>query len=892
MWPLIGRDGELGQLRLALDERRHAVVGGVPGVGKTRLADEATAGRPTVRVTATAAASGVPFGALAPLLPDQVDSVGVLNALRAAVNRHDTACLFADDAHLLDPASAGLIHQLGLAGVPILATVRTGAPVPDAITALWKSDGGVRVDLTTLSTVEVGVLLERALGGQVDTGAVHRLGVRSGGNPLFLRELVRAALADRVLRQHLGVWTLTGEISFGPRLADVFPTRVRALAPPVRRVVELVALAEPVPLEILAALTDPAGLEAAEEAGLILVTRPGDTTLPVGPSTPVGPPPGHLPVSAHLSLPGHLPLPVRLWHPLYGEAVRASLPASRRLRLYGELARTGRDTSAPTGGEHRVADVVALRLGWWELEAGHHHEPGPLLRLCRLARPLDAGLAERFATAAVAAGGGVPAGLELADLLVHAQRHDEAEAVLGGLDQTTLSLAERATVTVTRALSLSFAPQRPEAALAVLAEAGDLGPAAAPMLDVVRAAALMRAGQVAAAAGIATRLATDEGLAPPVRLQGSFTAIAALSFGGQSVRALAIGTAARALLPASAAAVPEAQATLRLLVGYTQFVDGDLAGEEAMAQAAYAEALTGQRATDGERLQFAQVLGRLALMRGQPHTAVRLLREVHAGGGLWWEATLPWTRALLAESLAVAGERGPAREMITAARDSPCCGVYRVFVAVAAAEVEAADGASSAAIRLVREAADVAGAHGLYWPALLGLHAAVRHGDLTAAAEVEAVGSRVDGALARAMVAFAQGRAGHAGPGLERAADAFAAIGAHWYAAEARAHAVRAYRDAGALGSAALAAERLRAGRADMQPIATTALAGADGLAALTAREAEVARLAAVGLADREIADRLGMSLRTAQTHLARVYAKLGLRNRRELARDLVPPPA
>jgi len=52
-----------------------------------------------------------------------------------------------------------------------------------------------------------------------------------------------------------------------------------------------------------------------------------------------------------------------------------------------------------------------------------------------------------------------------------------------------------------------------------------------------------------------------------------------------------------------------------------------------------------------------------------------------------------------------------------------------------------------------------------------------------------------------------------------------------------------------------------------------------------------VAHLAARGLADREIAARLAISVRTAQTHLARVYTKLGLHGRRELAAALAPHP-
>jgi DNA-binding CsgD family transcriptional regulator len=58
----------------------------------------------------------------------------------------------------------------------------------------------------------------------------------------------------------------------------------------------------------------------------------------------------------------------------------------------------------------------------------------------------------------------------------------------------------------------------------------------------------------------------------------------------------------------------------------------------------------------------------------------------------------------------------------------------------------------------------------------------------------------------------------------------------------------------------------------------------ARGLGGLTQAEAEVANLAAGGVSNPEIAGRLFMSRSTVKTHLSRVYAKLGVANRTELA--------
>jgi DNA-binding CsgD family transcriptional regulator len=61
-------------------------------------------------------------------------------------------------------------------------------------------------------------------------------------------------------------------------------------------------------------------------------------------------------------------------------------------------------------------------------------------------------------------------------------------------------------------------------------------------------------------------------------------------------------------------------------------------------------------------------------------------------------------------------------------------------------------------------------------------------------------------------------------------------------------------------------------------------------MATLTAREAEVAQLVGGGATNAEIARALYMSLGTVKTHLRQIYAKLGVRNRTQLAILLRPP--
>jgi DNA-binding CsgD family transcriptional regulator len=60
--------------------------------------------------------------------------------------------------------------------------------------------------------------------------------------------------------------------------------------------------------------------------------------------------------------------------------------------------------------------------------------------------------------------------------------------------------------------------------------------------------------------------------------------------------------------------------------------------------------------------------------------------------------------------------------------------------------------------------------------------------------------------------------------------------------------------------------------------------AGLGGADPLTRRELEIAELAAAGRTSKEIAASLFLSARTVESHLLRVYAKLGVRTRAELS--------
>ena len=180
--------------------------------------------------------------------------------------------LVVDDAHLLDPASAALVlHVIGVEELAVVAVVRSGERCPDAVDALWKDRGALRLDLQPLSDGEVGALLESGLaGGIVDRRLVSAVAARSGGNPLYCRELVRASMAAGHLECTDGVWRQSGETVLGQRLSELVGERIGSLSEVERDAMELAVLAEPIELALLESLVggrDPGLARTAAAAG-------------------------------------------------------------------------------------------------------------------------------------------------------------------------------------------------------------------------------------------------------------------------------------------------------------------------------------------------------------------------------------------------------------------------------------------------------------------------------------------------------------------------------------------------------------------------------------------------------------------------------------------------
>jgi DNA-binding NarL/FixJ family response regulator len=874
---MVGRREPFERVRALLADLTSGgvLVAGPAGVGKTRLAVEclqaaAAAGYPTARVSGTRSASGLPFGALAPLLPGdegvaraQFDRAELLRRAATAIIRRGQGqdrrlVLMVDDAHLLDEVSAILVHQLAESrAVFVLATVRSGEAAPDPVVSMWKDGAAPRIDIAPLSLAEVEALLSTALGGSVDGPSLRFLAHRSEGNPLFLRELVLAAQDAGALSEVDGVMFLTGPLPPSNRLIELVESRIQGLPDDEREALDLLAFAEDLGASILSWLTYPVSLEGLERKGLITVVR------------------------------DRRRVDARLAHPLHGDVLRHRTGVLRAQSIKKALA----DALASTGARRRE-DL--LRLATWRLEAGDY-DADLMLRAAAQARArCDYGLAERLLSAGIEVGGGGEAALLSGQLLYLQGRHHEAEARLAPLSALASDDAARGRVAATRVDNLWYGLGRRDQAVQAAAEAEQAiaDPEVRNILTARRAGVLRGASDTRAAlALIEPLLARTSGPALAWACQ-----IGAVAFvqAGHLDRAIAVadrGLVVHRALPADALLWrPSIHEWAR---SYALTEAGRLNEAEDQLRAGYERALR-----EGSIAAEPYLLWQLSITlraQGLAETSVRWAREAvsllrRAG---WPGYLLRFSMAELAHGLALLGRGSEAMEVIAEIDALPAEATETIFplsIIGARAWTAVAAGDVGRAVTILREAASRHAASGS-----LAVEMAVSHdlARLGRAAEVvdrvTELTKEVEGPLALVRADHVRALAAGDSDGLDRASLAFEALGALLLAAEAAAMAAAVQRRERGTRAAAPAERRAAMLTARCEGATTPALAAA-APAVLSPREREIAALAGGGLANREIAERLYLSVRTVENQLQRAYEKLGVSNRAEL-RDALGSP-
>jgi DNA-binding CsgD family transcriptional regulator len=253
-----------------------------------------------------------------------------------------------------------------------------------------------------------------------------------------------------------------------------------------------------------------------------------------------------------------------------------------------------------------------------------------------------------------------------------------------------------------------------------------------------------------------------------------------------------------------------------------------------------------------------------------------------------------WHYGLAAQALALAGQADRATETLasfdalglpTAPLDQTDLLQARAWTAAAAGDLPAARQQLEAAADHGEEIGDLIGAtsalHGL---ARLGRarHVAARLTDLA---------THVEGDLVAARAAYASAVADRNSEHLDKVSRDFEDLGAILYAAEARAEAAVVLRRAGDARKAAAAEQHAARLLARCEGAATPAVQTITARVRLTPGELDTAANAAAGRTNKQIAADLHLSVRTVESHLQRVYEKLGVAGRHELADALRDQP-
>ncbi len=282
------------------------------------------------------------------------------------------------------------------------------------------------------------------------------------------------------------------------------------------------------------------------------------------------------------------------------------------------------------------------------------------------------------------------------------------------------------------------------------------------------------------------------------------------------------------------------------------------------------------------------MVGLSAMSRGALDDARRSLRDALAylGTGGSGRMVKTFGRTWLTTVTAMAGLATDARRELEAiewwAQDPDAC-MFDPYRSLAEAWVCAAEGATSQAISIMRDAAERETRLGRpAWEVVL-LQTATQFGDHTTAARLAELADQVQGPRAPAAAAHAAALAAGSGDALVEASHQYEEFGDRLAAADAAAQAVAAYQHAGLRGAAMTASATTERLAAECQGAQTPALRAVTAPQPFTARQREIISLAAQGLSNKQIADRLTMSIRSVEGHLFRASQRVGANNREQL---------
>ncbi|MBS9535030.1 AAA family ATPase [Mycobacterium sp. M1] len=837
---------------------------GQSGVGKSTLARALAAAAETrgcaVRFAlGTQTGRDVPLGAFSRVVG--VDAghapAAMLAAAHQNLERERDLVVVIDDAQLLDPLSATLVYQIAAERTArLIVVVQSGEPVPDSITALLKERWLESVPVGPFTPEQTAQLARAVLAGAVEPSLVDQLQRRTGGNPLLLRGLLSPGRENGVLVQTESGWRLQGALHPDRELHDLLEVRVRSLSDEERDVIEIVAVAELLDWRILRGLCAVDAVERLERLGMIHLVADGSETV------------------------------VGLNHPVIGEVAIELAGVVRTRRINGDLAEAHRrdDRRGDRGGG--APDVrTRIRTARFLMHSDLPLDLDLIIDAAEgamTAAHIAAG--EDLARFALDHGGGLRAAMILADALRWAGRSDAAEAVLSEFDPDGSDPLLTVRWACLRASILFESCGRVDEARRILADVrGRIdAPSALSLVTATEVSFDFFAGDAgtAAEAGLALcaadphPLATVWAAAPAAwaaAFAGSFEDVARVARTGLDAAARG-GSGPQLLIIGLAEAMARASA-------------GDLADAEDVVER-YAAVSAGIPEAEGI---VAAVRGYVLLLRGTLGAACAALQESMAKLSVGFQpAGLVLAASWCAQAEAGRGDTAAGAAAVRCAErvHGPQTAAFAPELEIARARVAAAEGRTTAALQHAERAAQLARRAGMYAVESRAVHTAVRYGDRSQAARAGELARMLWTPLSDVMALHARGVASRDGGRLDGAADRFAEIGVMAMAADAAAQAAAEYARSGDRERELESAGRARRW-AQQTGLASPATVATARPLPITAREREIAALAAAGLSNREIADRISVSVRTVDGHLYRIFGKLDVRSRDQLARLL-----
>jgi DNA-binding CsgD family transcriptional regulator/energy-coupling factor transporter ATP-binding protein EcfA2 len=854
-WQIVDRPSEFGAVRSALtgSEGCGVVLVGAAGVGKTTLARAVTGSlRSQVHwVASTESSRSIPLGVFAHLVGPSTsrDPTALLASARESLVAQENTVVGVDDAHLLDQLSATLLHQIAVdhAG-RILATVRTGEPVPDAVTSLWKDGYLQRFELKPFNKKQSIALVESVIGGTLEGLSADLMWESSGGNPLFLRHLVEGSIDAGTLTKVDDVWQLRGPTAVPSGLAALLETRLDQAGDDVNNALKLLALCEPLDLDALTELAGDDAVDKAETRGLIKIVQDGAV------------------------------LNARFSHPLVGDVVRSRVGKAASRRLRGRIVQVLRDRELASAASR-------IRMAQLSIDSDQAVETGLLINAAKDAIFLsNLPLGERIARAAFEREGNLQAGELLSRALLWQGHPVQADEVLArfdpnGLDELQLLLWGLPRVSI---LFWSMGDVARAHEVMGLLRAGVEHPSLKLVVDAVASAMAVHQNKIGEGIAAAEAVLTD------TRAPNQAIEFAAFSAG------LAMPTAGRGddFEPIAARCRAEQKATdgmIRVMVRYcdvlalTHVGKLDQADKRAVDYANFSSA--------GQFLAWAIAKitsGLVATYRGNFPVVISSIEQALAA--LSAEYPLPWrlpARLLLARAYAALGRKDDAERVLADAAEhtGPSVALHEPQRTISKAWLAAAKGMERRAIELALLAADDAHQAGQYAVEAEALHHAARFGDRTVANRLAALTDKVHGEVVALQARHAAAVAA-ADPGaLDAASVEFEEAGFLLSAADSAAVAATLHDNANDRRKSLESAARALRLADQCGGAATPAIKAAARPLPLTAREREIAELVAAGLTNKDIAEQLTLSIRTVEGHVYRACFKLDVADRDELAK-------